>query len=88
MRGVEGAKNPEVEGFLNVDCTSGSGNKINGHAARTQFSPMHLGPVKESEFAPMNNGHTPLSSKTFENYWQYGKIFAGLGHLSEQAVRY
>ena len=71
-RGVVGDKNPVIDGFKNIDVTSGSGNKIDGRAVKLDFSPMLIGPVTVGD----------LAAKKFENYWQYGKLFEELGHIN------
>jgi hypothetical protein len=54
-------------------------NKINGVPAK-QFSPMYLGPVNEKEIFGIGD----QVALTFENYWQYGKIFKELGHIDDK----
>lgn len=89
QRGVQGSTDPVSTNFLNIDATSGSNNKIDGHSA-TSFSPMKLGPVIESEIFPdLFKEGTTLKSQScllFENYWQYGKIFNELGHLKNGKI--
>ena len=79
-RGVKDARNPTIPGVKNIDATSGSGNKIDGHAARLHFSPMFLGPVDEHKVFGVPR-ETALVAQNFENYWQYGKAFPALKHL-------
>lgn len=76
QRGVVGSVDPVIPGVTNINCTSGSVNKINGYPAN-QFSPMNLGPVNEREIFGIGD---QIALK-FENYWQYGKIFQELGHI-------
>ena len=61
---------PKRDGFMNIDVTSGSMNKINNLKA-TVLSPLYLGPVIDSD------GNKALR---FENYWQYLKVYPQLGH--------
>jgi hypothetical protein len=81
QRGVTGNTDPVIEGVKNINATSGSMNKINGVSAK-QLSPMYLGPVVEKDIFGVDG----LTSKTFENYWQAGKIFKELGHVSEDGT--
>ena len=75
-RGVAGDTNPVVPGFLNIDATSGSANKINGYPAKEAFSPMYLGPfLYEGELV-----------NVFENWWQYSKMFDELGHIGPDGL--
>jgi len=72
---------PVIYDVLNINCTSGSMNKINGFYART-FSPMILGPVIEEEIF----GQGDQTAIIFENYWQYSKIFIDLDHLKDGEI--
>lgn len=76
---VKGARDPVAQGFKNINATSTSKNKINDYEAKS-LSPMVLGPVNEMELF----GRGKLEALNFENYWQYGKIFPDLGHISEE----
>ena len=67
-----------------INVTSGSNNKINGSTAK-DVSPMYLGPIKRALFEQLgvdNAKRDDEEAVLFENYWQYGKLFATLGHLS------
>ena len=66
-----------------INVTSGSANKIEGESAKT-VSPMYLGPVTFDllkEIGVQNPQNDDVEALIFENYWQYGKIFEGLGHV-------
>lgn len=78
QRGVVGSKDPIIENTRNVNVTSGSMNKVKGLQVK-ELSPMNIGPVIEREIFGTGN----LEAINFENYWQYGKIFAELRHLDE-----
>ena len=80
QRGVSGSIDPVIEGVKNINATSGSMNKINGISAK-QFSPMYLGPVIEKDIFGIEDG---LTSKKFENYWQYSKIFKELNQVDDK----
>jgi len=71
-RGVMGERNVMADGFLNIDVTSGSGNKVGGIKA-TCFSPMLL---------PVHDANGKLITVAFENLWQHGsKAWSKAGHI-------
>jgi len=70
-RGVKGDKDASMIGYKGIDVTSGSFNKVGGYSATT-LSPMKLGPYTDK------NG---LTSKIFENYWQFSKLWATANHI-------
>ena len=57
---------------MNINVTSGSSNKVDGIAIAKSFSPLHIGPVVDSD---------GLLFKTVEGYWQGNKVYQELGHL-------
>ena len=63
---------PRRDGVLNINVTSGSSNKVDGIAIAKSFSPLHIGPVVDSD---------GLLFKTVEGYWQGNKVYQELGHL-------
>ena len=71
-RGIVGEKNPVIEGFKNLDVTSGSGNKIAGRQIKLDFSPMLIGPVTVGK----------QKAQKFENWWQGGKVYPDIGHVN------
>jgi len=74
-RGQKGDASAKAVGYMAVDVTSGSGNKIGGILAKT-LSPMTLGPVKDAE--------SGLTAQRFENYWQGGKMWKTADHMDEK----
>lgn len=78
-RGCVGDRDPVIPNVINLNVTSGSMNKINGLPVKA-LSPMYLGPVDELDMF----GTGDMYAKVFENYWQYGKIFMELGHLTSR----
>ena len=64
-----GRKQPERENAIRMNVTSGSAMKVNGEKL-TQLSPLYIGPVR-------GNGEV---ANTFENLWQYSKVYPQLGH--------
>lgn len=65
------SKYPELEGFLRVDVTSGSNKKLGGVLVRDLLSPMLL---------------RTTEGVIFENFWQYSKVYPGLGHLGDDGM--
>ena len=61
---------PQQPNTIRIDVSSGSMKKIDGLAMKA-FSPLLLGPVYDTD----NNKYV-----TFENLWQYNKVFPQLGH--------
>ena len=76
-RGVAGDRSASAAGFLAVDVTSGSGNKIGGVPAKT-LSPMTLGPVFDASY-----GSGGGECRFFESYWQHGKMWPSAGHIGD-----
>jgi len=74
-RGITGERNVMCDGFLNVDVTSGSGNKIGGIKA-TAFSPMLL---------PVYDANGKLVTVAFELSWGHSKAWKKAGHIQENA---
>jgi len=70
-RGVTGERNVMADGFLNIDVTSGSGNKVGGIKATT-FSPMLL---------PVHDAEGKLVTVAFELDWGHSKAWAKAGHI-------
>jgi len=71
---------PVVEGFKNINCTSG------GQGIWWQLSPMYLGPIMVSEWGwshATDYGEKtfgiemPLQATCLENLWQYSKCWSG-----------
>jgi hypothetical protein len=75
QRGVTGQRNVMREGVLNIDVTSGSGNKVGGHKA-TAFSPFLL---------PVYDEGGKLVTCAFELWWQSLKAWKKAGHIQEHA---
>lgn len=61
---------PEQPNTIRIDVSSGSMKKINGLSMKN-LSPLFLGPV----YDPDGNEYV-----TFENLWQYNKVYPQLGH--------
>lgn len=74
-RGMTGERNVMADGFLNIDVTSGSGNKVGGIKA-TAFSPMLL---------PVYDADGKLVTVAFENDHQFSKAWAKAGHIQVNA---
>lgn len=70
-RGVTGERNVMADGFVNIDVTSGSGNKVGGIKATT-LSPMLL---------PVHDAEGKLITVSFELQWQFSKSWAKAGHI-------
>lgn len=70
-RGVTGERNVMANGFLNIDVTSGSGNKVGGIKV-TALSPMLL---------PVYDAEGKLVTVAFECLWQWSKSWAKAGHI-------
>jgi hypothetical protein len=75
QRGVTGQRNVMHEGVLNIDVTSGSGNKVGGHKA-TSFSPFLL---------PVYDDAGKLVTVAFELCWQSRKAWKKAGHIQVNA---
>jgi len=77
-RGVLGSKNPVFPRFKNIDCSSGSMNKL--------VSPVNGEIVMAKELSPLKGELTVISDDglkylNFENWWQSQKIYPELGHI-------
>lgn len=76
----EKGKNASFPGYKNINVTSGSMNKLYTKDGRQttgrELSPFFLGPIVDKI--------TGKSSKTFENFWQYGKVWPSLGHAKKK----
>lgn len=74
-RGVAGDKSTSMDGYINIDVTSGSRNLLGDRKiAANTLSPMKLGPVVDEQ------GNEAL---VFENFWQGGKMWPTAGHIKD-----
>ena len=76
----EKGKNAAHPDFKNINVTSSSLNKLvtksGDITTGKELSPYYLGPIKDNV--------TGATSKTFENFWQYGKVWPHLGHAHKE----
>lgn len=63
----------KIDNFKTIDITSESTTKIGKYLAK-KLSPIYLGPITDSK------GNT---AKTFQNFWQYQKVYTELGHVNK-----
>jgi hypothetical protein len=74
-RGVAGDRSVTIPGFLAVDVTSASNNRLGPQRIRaSSLSPFRVGPVYDKDDAS-------LECVVFENRWQYGKMWREAGHI-------